>query len=221
MLKRLLPALTVLLLPLTARAALNPELDKKYQLQVVVKCGTHNWLGGQFRADLRSDLAGILADALGGMADVTVVDLKAVPPAQWQPLWRDVAARGFSALDVPQPLTGGKTHFLHVDYVNGHYELQARQSDGMTGLAGAVRGDRRPGPAAAGGRARPAAHRAAAGVPVPALRPEGGAARRGAQPRPPGPLRVEEAVRELRVHQGGVRQRRHRPDAGAGVRRPA
>src|SRR5438874_2309024 len=35
MLKRLLPALTVLLLPLTARAALNPELDKKYQLQVV------------------------------------------------------------------------------------------------------------------------------------------------------------------------------------------
>ena len=140
--KRLLPVMLVLLAPLTVRAALNPETDKKYQLEVVLKCGAHNWLGDQFRNDLRSDLAGILQDALGGMADVTVVDLRKVPVAEWKPLWKEFESHGFAALDKARELNGVKTHFLRIDFANGQYELQARQFDGSTGLASAVQSDR-------------------------------------------------------------------------------
>ena len=139
---RLLPAVLVLFSPLTAYAALNPEADKKYQLEVVLHCGTHNWLGEQFRNDLRSDLAGILQDALGGMADVTVIDVRKVPVAEWKPLWKEIEARGFAALDSSQELTGVKSHFLRIDFVNGQYELQTRQVDGYTGIAGVARSER-------------------------------------------------------------------------------
>src|SRR5207244_2386696 len=58
------------------------------------------------------------------------------------PLWKDFEAKGFAALDTPRDLTGVKTHFLRVDFVNGQYELQARQHDGLTGFVSPLRRDR-------------------------------------------------------------------------------
>src|SRR5262245_1930118 len=140
--KRVVSLLAVLFLSAPAPAALPPDANEKYPLTVVVRCGAHNWLGDQFRDDLRNDLTGILQDALGAMADVKVVDLKKDLPAETDPLWKDFSAKGFAALDVPRDLTGVKTHFLRVDFVNGQYELQARQHDGLTGFVSALRRDR-------------------------------------------------------------------------------
>src|SRR5262245_4446512 len=137
--KRVVSLLAVLFLSAPAPAALPPDANEKYPLTVVVRCGAHNWLGDQFRDDLRNDLTGILQDALGAMADVKVVDLKKDLPAETDPLWKDFSAKGFAALDVPRDLTGVKTHFLRVDFVNGQYELQARQHDGLTGFVSTLR----------------------------------------------------------------------------------
>jgi len=101
-------------------------------------------LGEQFRDDLRADLAGILKDALGPMADVAVVDLKKVPANDWQPLWRDAEAKGLAGLEVVPDLNGVKTHFLRVDFGECQYELQARQRDGLTGMLSPLRRNRTP-----------------------------------------------------------------------------
>jgi hypothetical protein len=140
--KRILPLLVVLTLCSPAVAALPPEGNSKYQLQVVFKCGAHLWLGDQFRDDLRNDLAGILRDALGSMADVRVFDLKKVPAAEMDPFWKSFDSKGFSALDAPRELNGIKTHFVRVDFVNGQYELQSRQQDGLTGFVSPLRFER-------------------------------------------------------------------------------
>src|SRR5438067_256049 len=140
--KRVLCLLVVLVSTQAAPAALPPDGNEKYRLNVVVRCGAHNWLGEQFRDDLRNDLTGILQDALGPMADVRVIDLKKTSAGDVDPLWRDFEAKGFAALDTPRELTGAKTHFLRVDFVNGQYELQARQHDGLTGFVSPLRRDR-------------------------------------------------------------------------------
>lgn len=139
MLLRTVALLGLLVGPAVASAALNPETDKKYSLRIIMNCGTHNWLGTQFRADLKNDLAGILDDALGGMADVTVLDLRSTPKEQWTPIARDFDSKGFAALTSQLPLDGTKIHLLHIDFVNGQYEIQSRQFDGMTGMVSPVR----------------------------------------------------------------------------------
>src|SRR5262249_47507647 len=121
--KRVVSLLAVVMLTQSAFAALPPDGSEKYRLQVVIRCGAHNWLGDQFRDDLRSDLTGILQDALGGMAEVKVVDLKKVAATEMDPFWKDFETKGFAALDTPHDLTGVKTHFLRVDFVNGQYEM--------------------------------------------------------------------------------------------------
>ena len=140
--KRLVPVLLLALLPTAVHAQIDPELNQPYDLRVVLKCGEHNWLGKQFRDDLRNNLAGMLQDALGPMAAATVVDLKETAPDQWQPLWKQFETKGFAALDGPQDLGGFKTHFLRVDFVNGQYELQTRQVDGSTGWVSPWRRER-------------------------------------------------------------------------------
>src|SRR5438552_980644 len=87
--KRVLCLLAVLISSQSALAALPPDGNEKYRLTVVVRCGAHNWLGEQFRDDLRNDLTGILQDALGPMAEVRVADLKKAPPVEVDPLWKE------------------------------------------------------------------------------------------------------------------------------------
>ncbi len=140
--KRFASLVLLALVPAAACAQNDSELTQPYDLQVVLKCGAHNWLGKQFRDDLRNNLAGMLQDALGPMAKVSVVDLKDFPPDQWQPLWKEFDAKGFAALDGTQELNGAKTHFLRVDFINGQYELQTRQLDGQTGWVSPLRRER-------------------------------------------------------------------------------
>jgi hypothetical protein len=142
--KRTLALVALLLAPLAVHAQPDAETDKPYELQVVLRFGAHNWLSKTFRDDLRANLAGMLTDAFGSAANVSVVDLKDVPREQWQPLWTEVETRGFGALDSAQELTGIKTHFVRIDFVDGQYELQARQFDGQTGAPSAVRRERTP-----------------------------------------------------------------------------
>src|SRR5262249_35819773 len=77
-----------------------------------------------------------------GMAEVKVVDLKKAPANEMDPFWKEFETKGFAAIDTPRDLTGVKTHFLRVDFVNGQYELQARQHDGLTGFVSPLRRDR-------------------------------------------------------------------------------
>ncbi len=142
--RRLLALVALLLAPLAVRAQSDADADKPYELQVVLRCGAHNWLSKTFRDDLRTNLAGMLTDALGTMASVSVIDLKETAAAQWQPLWNEVEAKGFAALDATQELTGTKTHFVRIDFAGGQYEIQARQIDGQTGAVSAWRRERTP-----------------------------------------------------------------------------
>jgi predicted nuclease with TOPRIM domain len=125
-----------------ARAALDAEPSQKYQFRVVVRCGSHAWLGAAFRRDLCDDLGATLRAALGTLADVTVIDMNAVPRDQWEPLWATTESRGLAGLDTTTEFGKLKTHFLRLDYVSGHYELQARQHDGSTGILSRIRRER-------------------------------------------------------------------------------
>jgi hypothetical protein len=84
----------------------------------------------------------MLTDALGSMANVNVIDLKEIAPDKWQPLWIDVDGRGLGALDSAQELTGAKTHFVRINFVDGQYELETRQLDGQSGSVSPWRRER-------------------------------------------------------------------------------
>jgi tetratricopeptide (TPR) repeat protein len=130
--KRILAIATVLVLSTTALAE-QPSSDV-YDLQVVLRFGAHNWLGQQFRDEVRESLRGMLTDGLGTAANVNVINPKGTPAESWPTLWKEADAKGLSALDGQQELTGVKTHFVFIDYVNGQYVIQARQHDGQTGF---------------------------------------------------------------------------------------
>jgi tetratricopeptide (TPR) repeat protein len=127
--------------------ALDPELDKPYEVQVVLRVAPNRLLTPIFKEQLRRDLQQGLQAALGAMGKVKVIDLGEVPADKQEPLWQKVAAEGLQAgLDKPgQVASDVKTHFINVDYVDGQYEIQARQYDGLTGTATpTVRHERTP-----------------------------------------------------------------------------
>jgi hypothetical protein len=148
--KRILPLLAAFIFPAAALAE-QPDADV-YDLQVVLRFGAHNWLGRHYREDFAANLKGMLTDALGPMAKVSVTDMKTVPPASYSQLWKDVDLKGLAALDRPVETagsksravegTGVKTHFVFVDYDNGQYEIQTRQHDGQTGVVSPWRHER-------------------------------------------------------------------------------
>jgi len=70
---------------------------------------------------------------------VEVVDLGQPGIVEREPLLKRVGEKGLTqALEGPQEVNGIKTHFIFLDYVNGQYEIEARQHDGLTGMASAV-----------------------------------------------------------------------------------
>jgi hypothetical protein len=112
------------------RAALDPELNTPYQLRVVLHVADHRALTPVFQQRLERELAGQLQLTYGPLARVEVVRVHR--------LLRDIRARGLAALDDWGELSEFKTHFVLLDYADGRYRLQARQHDGMTGMASPV-----------------------------------------------------------------------------------
>ncbi len=143
----LLAALSFVLCPSSFAHALDPELTSPYKVQVVLRVAPNRLLTPIFKEQLRRDLQRGLQGALGAMGEVEVIDLADTAPDKMEPLWKEVADKGLqAALDRPvRDAAAGKTHFVNVDYIDGQYEIQARQYDGLTGMASpAVRRERTP-----------------------------------------------------------------------------
>jgi hypothetical protein len=127
--------------PAWARA---DDLDRPYDLQVVVHFGQHRLLSDDFRKQVERELGDDLRVSLGDLVRVRVVsehkDLGVVQ--------RD----GLAVLDSwpagSSGRSGVKTHFVLIDYRDGQYDIRTRQHDETTGLAS-------PGPANLYGRPRP------------------------------------------------------------------
>jgi hypothetical protein len=140
-------ALLVFLCVCGSARALDPELTTPYQMKVVLRVAPNRLLTPIFKEQLRRNLQQALQGALGAMGEVEVIDLAEVKPEKQEALWKEVAAKGLQAgLDGASKGTSAvKTHFVTVDYTDGQYEIEARQYDGLTGLASpAVRRERTP-----------------------------------------------------------------------------
>jgi hypothetical protein len=118
------------------RAAADTDLERPYQLQIVLHVAEHRLLTDVFRDRVARELRDGMQAALGELARVSVVDK--------HPRLKDVLARGLErGLDGWVERTGIKTHFVLIDYAGVFYEIQARQHDGITGrVSPAVRRDR-------------------------------------------------------------------------------
>jgi hypothetical protein len=123
--------LTLALLVLNAtpaRAALDPQRNSPYQLQVVLQLASHRSLTPLFQEQLQRELANHLRLALGALARVEVV--------RTHPLLGEIEARGLEqALDAWEQVSDRQVHFLLLSYTAGTYQLEARRHDGMTGQA--------------------------------------------------------------------------------------
>jgi hypothetical protein len=115
-------------------AALDPELKTPYLLKVVLKFADHPHFTPHFRAEFKKDLQGTLQSSLGSLGNVEVIDIKDVAPKNWPSHWKLVEEKGLHFLESFGEITGYKTHFVHIDYADGTYHLQARQHDGSTGF---------------------------------------------------------------------------------------
>jgi hypothetical protein len=115
----------------SARADLDPMLEKTYELHVVLHIAEHRSLTPIFQAQIERQLRDHLRLTLGKLANVKILRTHA--------LMGDVRARGLQqALDGWADLSGIKTHFVLIEFNNGRYEMQARQHDGMSGLSSPV-----------------------------------------------------------------------------------
>jgi tetratricopeptide (TPR) repeat protein len=121
-----------LLLPFSlAQAGLDPQVDKPYHLQVVLRFARNRLLNRLFQDLVERQLQDSLQAAFGDLAEVEIV--------HDHPLLKQVDERGLqAALDGDSSLSETKIHFVLIDFVNGRYEIQARQHDGFTGLASPV-----------------------------------------------------------------------------------
>jgi tetratricopeptide (TPR) repeat protein len=115
----------------SARAELDPERDKPYELQVILKVAEHRLLTDVFIDRIRNELRDSLRAALGNLAHVEVITS--------HPRLEDIRVKGLQgALDGWNFLTESKMHFVLLSFTNGGYDIQARQYDGFTGLPSAV-----------------------------------------------------------------------------------
>lgn len=133
-------------LPLHAEG-LDGESKSPYQLRVIVRTGDHPTLTKHFRTEVLKSVSSSLQAALGPIGTVEVVDLNSTPIDDREPLWKLVDEKGLEALDGATSGTGGKTHFILIDFADGKYEIRSRQHDGTCGFSTpitrrAVHGDR-------------------------------------------------------------------------------
>ena len=113
------------------RADLDPEANAPYKLQIVLRLAEHRLLTPVFREQVRRELRDSLQAGFGNMAQVDVVDK--------HPLLKEVEEKGLQrVLDGWHKVEDAKTHFVLIDYIDGRYEVRARQFDGYTGMASPV-----------------------------------------------------------------------------------
>ena len=126
---RRLAALLALLAPFALAAPparAQGDLKKPYHLRVVLHVARHRLLTDIFRQRLERELRDGLQGALGELGHVEVV--------RDHPKLADVLRDGLQhTLDAWNERSDVKTHFVLVDYSGVHYEIQARQHDGITG----------------------------------------------------------------------------------------
>jgi hypothetical protein len=109
-----------------AAAPVEAEVDRPYDLQIVLHVADHRLLTDVFRERVSRELRVGMQAALGELARVTVV--------HEHPRLKDVLRYGLDrALDGWAERNGVKTHFVLIDYSGVQYEIQARQHDGITG----------------------------------------------------------------------------------------
>jgi hypothetical protein len=125
-----------------ARAALDPEVAKPYQLRVVLHVADHRLLRGIFKDQVQRELQDSLQAALGSLATVEVVteqtrkETKDKGLLQALDKLKEVREKGLQqVLDAWKDVSEVKTHFVLIDFVDGQYEIQLRQHDGLTGQA--------------------------------------------------------------------------------------
>jgi hypothetical protein len=114
-----------------ALAEPDPQAQKPYQLKVVFHVANHPLLTPIFKEQVERELRDSIQAALGDLAFVSVV--------QDHPLLKTVETIGLRrALNNWKEASEAKTHFVLIDFVNGRYEIQARQFDGLTGLSSPI-----------------------------------------------------------------------------------
>lgn len=121
-----------LLLAKPGQAALPQELDKPYQVEVVLHVAPNRLLTDVFKQQLARELNDLLQQALGGLAQVKV--------QTDHPILKEIAAQGLlPALGSHKETGSVKTHVLRVDFVDGQfYQIESAQHDGQTGLVSPV-----------------------------------------------------------------------------------
>jgi hypothetical protein len=123
--------LAAMFLPAPARAALDPETDRPYRLDIVLDVAKHRLLTDIFRQQVLRELRDGLRSAFGDLAEVRVLET--------HPLLAQVRKQGLKeALDRWLDLDGIKTHFVLIDYAAGEYVIHTRQHDGLTGQSSPI-----------------------------------------------------------------------------------
>src|SRR5262249_45904154 len=116
--------------PSAALAALDPAGSTPYQLKVVLSMPDSPLFKSLYKDQVERELRESLQAGLGELATVEVV--------REHPRLKEVRDNGLQVLDSWKDVTNDKTHFVLIDFVNGQYDIQARQHDGLTGQASAV-----------------------------------------------------------------------------------
>src|SRR5262249_55115855 len=111
-------------------AGLDPEPNKPYNLGVVLSFADQRLLTDVFKDQVERELRDSLQAAFGDLVSLEVV--------HEDPRLKEVGENGLQALDGWKDVSDVKTHFVLIDFVNGQYEVQARQYDGLTGQASPV-----------------------------------------------------------------------------------
>jgi hypothetical protein len=109
------------------RADLDPQLNQPYELQVVLRFAKHRLHTEVFRGTVERELGDSLQAAFGPAARVKIVTD--------HPRLEEADKSNLQALETWHFLDGVKLHFVLVDFVDGYYEIRARQYDGTCGMA--------------------------------------------------------------------------------------
>ncbi len=117
---------------LTARGQPDPDwLKKPYQLTLVLHVQPHPLMTPAFIDQMDQEMRNALQREFGKACNVEVI--------RKHPLLEEVLLQGWAALDKPQALDDKKLHFVRLAVREGQYEIEARQLDGATTLAGPLR----------------------------------------------------------------------------------
>lgn len=136
--------IVLLAAPSFSQAALDPELKKPYHLRVILRIAEKPQFTDIFREQVKREVHDSIQlgleelgraeviDASNPTAKLNSLEIKVLKELQAKDLQRVLDDRSL------QVLSDVKTHFVLIDLVNDRYEIQARQHDGSTGLAGPV-----------------------------------------------------------------------------------